>query len=503
MERDVGLVVLELLKRFSALVSILLLTASATMFILHKRIAMSLLIRNGLVVTGAAQGIGDVLCVGEKIVAVGDRLDAPSGVEVVDATGKYIFPGFIDPHTHIHLPFMGTLAKDTYETGTRAALVGGTTTIFDMCCPGRDTPHWDGYREWRNRAEGRACCDYSFHMGVTHFDRASSPGELRRIVEEGVSSFKVFLAYKGALGIDDEALAQTLSLARELGVVTAAHCENETLVSELQGALLRAGRTGPEAHHDSRPPRVEAEGVHHLMTFAEMMRAPVYIVHLSCREALEEALRARARGVSVRIETLIQYLTLSKTHAEQPAFEGAKFVMSPPLRDAANHDALWNALEQGLVDTVATDHAPFDFATQKRMGEGDFTKIPNGIPALEDRINLLHTQGVLTGKIRLSTLVNVASTNPAKIFGLYPRKGTVQPGADADLVVYDPGARGIISARTQQMNVDYSAFEGWETCGRPELVTLRGRVVVRDGHHVGTPGDGQFLRRPAQPPRFS
>ncbi len=456
---------------------------------------MALLIKQGEIVTASERYVADVLCEGETITRIDRDISAPDGTEVIDASGKYVFPGFIDPHTHIYLPFMGTHAKDTYETGSRAALIGGTTTIFDMCCPARDMAPADGFRLWREQSEGKSACDYSFHMGVTRFDDASE-GALREIVAAGVSSFKIFLAYKGAFGIDDTELYRTLKLARELGVIVAAHCENETLIAERQRELLAAGVRGPEGHHESRPPLVEAEGVHHLMTFAQLTGASVYIVHLSCEEALREALAARCRGVQVYIETLIQYLLLDARDAETDGFEGAKYVMSPPLRDKHNQAVLWNGLRAGLIDTVATDHAPFDFQAQKTMGRDDFTKIPNGIPALEDRINLLWTHGVKTGRIDLYTFVNIASTNAAKIFGLFPRKGTIQPGADADLVVYDPAYRGAISARTQTMNLDYSAFEGWPIEGRPSVVTVRGEVAVRDGQFVGTPGRGRFLTRP-------
>ncbi len=455
---------------------------------------MSLLIKNGEIVTADTRYVADIWCENETITAIGNHLPVPRGATVVDATDKLVFPGFIDPHTHIYLPFMGTYAKDDYASGTQAALAGGTTTLFDMCCPSRAEEALDGYRTWRAKSEGLACCDYSFHMGVTKFDK-NTEAQLREIVSEGVQSFKVFLAYKGAFGIEDEELFQTLRLARELGVVTTAHCENETLVAELQKHLLAEGKTGSEWHYESRPPVVEAEGVHHFLSFAGRTGAPVYIVHLSCREALEEAIRARLAGVDVRIETLIQYLVLDKSYAELPDFEGAKFVMSPPLREASNQAVLWNALRQGLVDTVGTDHAPFDFATQKPVGRNDFTKIPNGIPSLEERIRLLYTHGVATGRIDLSTFVRVASTNAAKIFGLFPKKGTIQPGADADLVIFDPAWRGTLSAANQVSAVDYNAFEGWEITGRPEIVTLRGEIAARDGRFVGTPGRGRFLRR--------
>jgi dihydropyrimidinase len=455
---------------------------------------MALVIKNADIVNADTRFTADILCDGETIARIDREITPPPGAEVIDATGKHVFPGFIDPHTHIYLPFMGTFSKDDYETGTKAALVGGTTTIFEMVCPARDMSPADGFALWRQQAQGKACCDYSFHMGVTRFD-TDSASQLRDIVRAGVGSFKVFLAYKGAFGVDDTELWQTLALARELGVIVTAHCENETLVSQLQRQLLAAGRTGPDAHHDSRPPRVEAEGVHHLMTFAELTGARVYIVHLSCREALDAAVAARERGVKVSIETLIQYLLLDKTWAERPDFEGAKYVMSPPLRDASNQAVLWNGLASGLVQTVGTDHAPFDFATQKPMGRDDFTRIPNGIPSIEDRINLLWTHGVKTGRLTLQQFVAVASTNAAKIFDLWPRKGVIQPGADADLVLYDPSYRGTISAQTQTQAVDYNAFEGWPIEGRPAVVTVRGEVAVRDGTFCGTVGRGRFLKR--------
>src|SRR3954469_8221111 len=455
---------------------------------------MSLLIKNGEIITADSRYEADIVCEGETISAIGRNLAAPAGAEVIDATGKYVFPGFIDPHVHIYLPFMGTFSKDTYETGSQAAIVGGTTTLIEMCCPARKDDELAAFELWMAQAVGKSACGFTFHMGVTKFDDKTET-QLREIVKRGIASFKIFLAYKGAFGVDDTELYRTLKLAKELGVIVTAHCENETLVAERCRELLAAGKTDPAQHHESRPPAVEAEGVHHLMTFAELTGAATYIVHLSCKEALSTAIAARQRGVRVGIETLIQYLTLDKTWAERPNFEGAKFVMSPPLRDKRNQAVLWNGLRDGLIQTVATDHAPFDFKKQKPMGKGDFTKIPNGIPSLEERINLLYTYGVKSGKIDLHTFVNAASTQVAKQFDLFPRKGTIQPGADADLVVFDPDYRGTISAKTQSMNVDYSAFEGWKLEGRPSVVTVRGKVAIKDGKFVGESARGQFLKR--------
>lgn len=460
---------------------------------------MSLLIKNGEIVTPSERYVADIFCENETITRIDRNLPSPPGAEVIDARGKYVFPGFIDPHVHIYLPFMGTFAKDTYETASRAALVGGTTTLIEMCAPSRTEDTLAGFELWLKQAVGRSACDFTFHMSVTKFDDRTE-SQLREIVRRGISSFKVYLAYKGAFGVDDTELYRTLRLAKELGVIVTAHCENETLIAERARELLAAGKTGSGQHHESRPPAVEAEGVNHLMTFAELTGAATYIVHLSCQEALERAIAARQRGVRVSVETLIQYLTLDKSYAERPAMEGMKYVMSPPLRDRRNQEVLWHGLRDGLVQTVATDHCPFDFKTKKKMGRHDFTKIPNGIPSLEDRVNLLYTYGVKAGKIDLHTFVNVASTQVAKTFDLFPRKGTIQPGADADLVVFDPSYRGKISARTHQINVDYSVFEGWKIAGRPSHVTVRGQVAVRDGRFTGRLGHGKFLQR--QPSHF-
>ena len=454
---------------------------------------MSLLIKNGEIVTAGERYFADVYCEGETITRIDKNIDAPPGAEVIDATGKYVFPGFIDPHVHIYLPFMGTFAKDTHETASRAALVGGTTTFIEMICPARNERPMEAFELWKDKADGKSACDFTFHMGVTRYD-AEAENDFKEIVRRGNASFKIFLAYKGAFGISDEELYHTLNLAKTLGVIVTAHCENADLVLELQKKLLAEGKTGPEFHYWSRPPVVEAEGVHHLMTFAEMTGAHVYTVHTSCQEAVREAMQGAERGVNVWIETLIQYLLLDRTAAEHD-FEGAKNVMSPPLRDKSNQRFLWYGLRQGFVSTLATDHAPFDFATQKQMGRGDFTKIPNGIPSLEDRVNLYFTRGVRAGRIDLHTFVNTASTQAAKLFGLFPRKGAIQIGSDADLVVYDPNHRGKISAKTHQMNLDYNSFEGFEIEGRPHVVTVRGKVAARDGKFVGEFGRGLYLQR--------
>ncbi len=454
---------------------------------------MSLLIKNGEVVTASERYEADILCENGKIVRIERGIEAPDA-EVVDAAGKYVFPGFIDPHVHIYLPFMGTYAIDTYETASQAALVGGTTTLIEMCCPARGDDPLESFHLWKSKAEGVSACDFTFHMGVSRYDEETA-AQLRQIVAEGISSFKVFLAYKGAFGVSDEELFHVMKLAKELGVIVTAHCENPDLVLEMQKKLVAEGKLEPKWHYWSRPPEVEAEGTGRLMTFAELLGTHVYVVHLSCKESLDRAVAAKRRGVNAYVETLIQFLTLDMTYAELPDFEGAKYVMSPPLRHKSNQEVLWNGLKTGLVSTCATDHAPFNFKDQKPMGKDDFTKIPNGIPSLEDRVNLLWTHGVMEDRIDIHTFVDCASTQAARIFGLFPRKGTIQVGADADLVVYDPGYEGNISVKTHKMAVDYSAFEGWPIKGRPHVVTVRGEVAARDGEFVGTLGRGQFLKR--------
>ncbi|NJK43175.1 MAG: dihydropyrimidinase [Pleurocapsa sp. SU_196_0] len=447
-------------------------------------------------VTADSRYVADILVENEVISSIGVNLEAPSNAEVIDATGKLVFPGFIDPHVHIYLPFMATFAKDTHTTGSQAALIGGTTTFIEMCCPSRNDDALEGYKLWKQKAEGNSACDYTFHMSVTKFDD-NTEAQLREIVADGISSFKIFLSYKNFFGVDDNEMYKTMTLAKELGVIVTAHCENAELVGQLQQHLLSQGKTGPEFHEPSRPESVEAEGTNRFATFLENTGATGYVVHLSCQPALEAAVAAKARGVPLFIESVIPHFLLDKTYAEQPGVEGMKHVMSPPLRDKRNQKPLWDALAQGFIDTVGTDHCPFD-TTQKIMGEGNFTAIPNGIPAIEDRVNLLYTYGVSRGNLDIHRFVDAASTKSAKLFGLFPRKGTIAVGSDADLVIYDPTYRGVISSKTQTVNNDYNGFEGMEIDGKPSVVTVRGRVQVRDGKFVGDSSIGQLLRREPQ-----
>lgn len=456
---------------------------------------MALLIRNGDIVTADARFRGDILVEDETVTALGRDLEAPPGAETIDASGKYVFPGFIDPHVHIHLPFMATFAKDTHRTGSIAALIGGTTTFIEMCCPSRFDDPLEAYELWKSKAAGSSACDYTFHMSVTRFDEKTG-GQLREIVADGINSFKIFLAYKNFFGVDDGEMYRTMTLARELGVIVTAHCENAELIGRLQAALIAEGKTGPEWHEPSRPESVEAEGTNRFATFLETTGAAGYIVHLSCEPALRVATRAKERGTRLWVESVIPHFLLDKTHAERPGVEGMKHVMSPPLRDRRNHKPLWDALAAGFIDTVGTDHCPFD-TSQKLLGKDAFTQIPNGIPGIEERVNLLYTYGVKRGNLDLHRFVDAASTKAAKLFGLFPRKGTIAVGGDADLVVYDPSYRGVISAATQHVNNDYNGFEGMEIEGRPSVVTVRGKVQVRDGVFIGDDTRGAFLRRGA------
>jgi dihydropyrimidinase len=458
---------------------------------------MALLIRGGRIITATEDYTADVYAEDERITRIEPRIDSKllaPGTEIIEARGKYVFPGFIDPHVHIYLPFMGTYAADDYESASKAALAGGTTTLIEMICPGAADEPITAFELWKSKADKLATVDYTFHMSVVRFED-NIRDQFREIVKAGVASFKVFLAYKGALNLSDEHLFAAMKFAKDLGVIVTAHCENADAIDALQKSLLAAGKFGPEWHEPSRPPVVEADGVHHLCTFAELLGTHVYIVHTSCEPAVRAALAARQRGVNVWIESVIPHFVLDKTYAERPAFEGAKFVMSPPLRDKANQGVLWNGVKSRDISTIATDHAPFRFSDQKQMGRDAFTKIPNGIPSVQERVDLVHTYGVSAGRLGLQTMVDACSTQAAKLFGLYPRKGSIQLGSDADLVVYDPQYRGTFSKECSYSNVDYNAYEGWERRGRPSMVAVRGQVQVRDGEFVGTIGRGLFLKR--------
>lgn len=457
---------------------------------------MGLLIKNGTVVTADSKSSADIYAKDETITRIGTNLEVPPDTRVIDAKDKLVMPGFIDPHVHVYLPFMSTFAKDTHETASIAALVGGTTTFIEMCCPSRMDDPLEGYRLWKSKAEGNTACDYTFHMSVTKFE-ADTASKLEEIVRDGISSFKVFLAYKNFFGIEDGELYDTLTLAKRLGVIVTAHCENAELVSRLQQKLIAEGKTGPEWHEPSRPESVEAEGTARFGTFLEDTGSAGYVVHLSCQPALEAAVAAKKRGVRILVESVLPHFLLDRSYAERRGVEGMKHVMSPPLRDVRNRKVLWDALAAGMIDTVGTDHCPFD-TDQKLMGKDAFTQIPNGIPGIEERVNLLYTYGVCANVIDIHRLVEVASTKAAKIFGLFPRKGTIAVGSDADLVVYDTAYKGTVSAKTQHTNNDYNGFEGMTILGRPSVVTVRGKVQVIDGEFVGERGIGRMIKRQPQ-----
>ena len=451
-------------------------------------------IQGGTIYTPENSLIGDIGISGESIAEIkeGGGLE---GKRTIEATGKLVFPGFIDPHVHIHLPFMGTNAIDDHESATKAAIVGGTTTIIEMICPGSADEPVNAFAEWKELAGVGCCCDYTFHLAVVRFDELAKEQLRELVVNEGVQSFKIFLAYKGALDISDEHLLELMQMCKELGVVLTAHCENAKAIDVMQKKLIAEGKTGPEWHEPSRPRSVEAGGVQHLCEFAEHTGATVYVVHTSCGEAVNQAMEARKRGVDVTVEAVAPHLVLDKTYAERPDFEGAKFVMSPPLRDKEEHEVLWNGLADGSVSTVGTDHAPFNFCGQKDMGSENFTLIPNGIPSIQERVDLVHTYGVCTGKFDLRKMIEVCSSNVAKQFNMYPRKGALIVGSDADIVIYDTEYVDTFKHEDGLSKIDYSGFEGMERKGRSDVVLLRGKVVAKQGKFVGKVGVGEYISR--------
>jgi dihydropyrimidinase len=453
---------------------------------------MSLLIQNGRVVTADSDAVCDILIDGEIIAAIGRNLPVPAGAEVIDAAGKIVVPGGIDPHVHLDMPFMGTFSSDTHETGTRAALHGGTTTVIDFVLQKQGHSLREALSEWQGRATGTAVGDYSFHMAVTDFN-PSTKEEIKDMVAEGITSFKTFMAYKGALMIDDAQMVGLMQEVRRHGGLVTAHATNGDMIDTLIAQHRAQGKLTPRYHYLSQPEVTEAEASGRFADIANYTGVNAYIVHLTCEGALNQVRRATERNQRVFVETCIQYLLLDASLYGDD-FEGAKWVMSPPLREKKDQQTLWAGINQGLVQVVGTDHCPFMWE-QKQLGAEDFSKIPNGHPAIEHRMELLFSEGVSKGRISLQKFVEVSSTNAAKIFGMFPRKGTISIGADADLVLIDPEKKHTISAATHHMNVDYSGYEGWELTGKIETVLLRGQVAVDAGEAKVGRGYGQFIRR--------
>ena len=457
---------------------------------------MSTIIKNGTVVTADLSYKADVRVENGKITEIGPNL---KGDRELDASGCYVMPGGIDPHTHLEMPFMGTYSTDDFESGTRAALAGGTTMVVDFVLPAPGQGLIDGLQMWHNKS-GRANCDYSFHMAVTWWGEKVFD-DMKAVVEDhGITTFKHFMAYKGALMVNDDELYASFRRCKELGAIALVHAENGDVVAELSARLLAEGNRGPEAHAYSRPPQVEGEATNRAIMIADMAGVPLYVVHTSCEEAHEAIRRARAQGKRVWGEPLIQHLTLDESEYFNADWDhAARRVMSPPFRNKHHQASLWAGLQSGSLSVVATDHCSFT-TEQKRFGVGDFTKIPNGTGGLEDRMPMLWTHGVNTGRLTPNEFVAVTSTNIAKILNCYPRKGAVMVGADADLVVWDPKKEKIISAGSQQSAIDYNVFEGQKVTGLPRYTLTRGQVAVNDGKIETREGHGQFVKREANAP---
>ena len=462
---------------------------------------MSLLIRNGTIVTASDFYTGDVLVEGEKISTIGTALDVPAD-RVIDAAGKYVLPGGIDVHTHLDMPFGGTTSADDFETGTIAAAHGGTTTLVDFAIQNFGEGLYPAFEGWMKRAEGKATIDYAFHMIVRELTDQVS-GEMDKMVKhEGLTSFKLFMAYPGVFMVDDATIFKALLKTRDNGGLICMHAENGGVIDTLVKEALRKGQTAPKYHALTRPTRAEGEATGRAIALAEMAGVPIYIVHLSCSDALEKVKQARDMGLPAYAETCPQYLFLSYEDYERPGFEGAGYVMSPPLREKWNQDALWKGLAKNDLQVVSTDHCPFcmNEPPQKQMGKDDFSKIPNGAPGIETRLMLVWDGGVRTGKIDMHRFVEIVSTNPAKMFGLWPRKGTIAVGSDGDLILFDPEKDTTLSAKGLHMKVDYNPYEGRKVKGGPAMVLSRGEVIVDHGQFKGVKGRGQFVKRqPGRP----
>jgi dihydropyrimidinase len=463
---------------------------------------MSLIIRGGTVVNADRQFRADVHCADGVIQAVGENLEVPAGAQVIDAGGQYVMPGGIDPHTHMQLPFMGTVASEDFYSGTAAAMAGGTTTIIDFVIPAPQQRLMDAYRQWREWAQ-KSASDYSFHVAVTWWDQSVHDDMGTLVNDEGVNSFKHFMAYKGAIMADDEIMYQSFRRALALGAMPTVHAENGELVYQLQRKLLAEGITGPEGHPLSRPPAAEGEAANRAIRFAEIIGVPLYIVHVSCKDALDEIIRARNAGLRVYGEVLAGHLLVDDSVYRNPDFTfAAAHVMSPPFRAKPHQEALWHGLQGGNLQTTATDHCCF-CAGQKAAGRDDFSKIPNGTGGVEDRMAVLWTHGVNTGRLTPEEFVAITSANAARIFNLYPRKGSISVGADADIVVWDPKASKTISAKTHHQNVDFNIFEGMPVRGLPSHTISQGKLTYVNGELRAERGAGRYLKRPAYTSAFA
>src|SRR6266581_3180232 len=456
---------------------------------------MRTLVTNGHIITTTDDFPGDILIDNEQIVAVGSPgtfATMQIGM-VLDAQGKYIFPGAIDVHTHMELPLPTTVASDDFESGTIAAACGGTTTILDFANQQRGHSLAEALQSWHTKAEGRAVIDYGFHITITDLE-AAPEAAMDEMIAEGVTTFKLLMAYPGTFMVDDDTIYRVLRRSARLGGLVMVHAENGIVIDLIIREAVAAGHTAPMYHALTRPSILEGEATQRAITLATLAEAPLYVVHVSCAHSLQAIAAARAKGLPVWGETCPQYLYLNDGHYAAPGFEGAKFVCTPPMRSVADNEALWLGLQRRELQVVSTDHAPFNFAGQKELGLRDFTKIPNGLPGVEHRVMLLY-EGVRTGKLALQHFVDLIATAPAKLFGLYPRKGTIAPGSDADLLIFDPERKMTISAATQHQHVDYTPYEGMQVQGVPETILLRGRVIVQSGNYVGGKGGGQLLPR--------
>ena len=452
------------------------------------------LITNGRVVTASDTYASDVAISNGKINAIGQDLPRDNATRIIDAAGKLVLPGGIDVHTHLDMPFGGTKSADDFETGTKAAAFGGTTTLIDFAIQYKGQTLRTALDSWMQRAAGKAVSDYSFHCIITDLPDAQLE-EMNALIREGVTSFKLFMAYPGVFMLDDASIFKAFRATAKNGGLVCMHAENGSAIDVIVQQALAEGKTAPKYHALTRPTTAEAEATSRAIALAEMAGAPVYIVHLSCNDALEKIREARDRGLPVYAETCPQYLYLSIENFDVPGFEGAKYVFTPPLREKWHQEKLWNGLKRDQLQIVSTDHCPFCFKEQKELGRDDFTKIPNGGPGIEHRMSLIYSGGVAKGRFSVNRFVELVSTTPAKLFGLYPRKGTIAVGSDADLVIFDPARTHTISAKTHHMRVDYSMFEGIEVTGMPEVVLSRGRVIVESDKFVGRAGAGEFLKR--------